>query len=304
MLNQKIMNNSDHVSKEALLSMLKKSQTKVIFPIITYGLLKEFVKTGKTEFVDAEVRKAYHSATAIIQKYLGHTLHTGGKYYDAYPIRNLPRYGVLAVRGKTFELTELFRDNALILIDWLPEIIKQHIDSKIGVIPTLGSDESRLAFASEMRCFADFIKYNIELNPTNFEIFSFAIIKCHLEKFACKIYRDTKTSAHDKGVDLSTNFGVVYQIKKLRLMTVRAAEEVYAEIKMNFDSERMSDGRVVLIVDEISKDVKNYLIKMKIQLISKIEILSICEQFREVEERMKVLGVIYDEFRREYGSQI
>jgi hypothetical protein len=78
-------------SKETILSMLKKSQTKVIFPIITFGLLKEYVETGKSEFIDSEVKKAYHSAIAFIQNFIGHKLHTGGKYYDAYPVRNLPR---------------------------------------------------------------------------------------------------------------------------------------------------------------------------------------------------------------------
>ena len=58
----------------------------------------------------------------------------------------------------------------------------------------------------------------------------------HLEKFACKIYRDTKTSSHDKGTDLSTNFGVVYQIKKLKIDTIGTAKTIYAELKTNFDN--------------------------------------------------------------------
>jgi hypothetical protein len=231
-------------------------------------------------------------------------LHTGGKYYDAYPIRNLPRYGVLTVNGKSFEITELFQNNANELVRWLPEVIKTHIESKIGLIPTLGNDSERLLIAIEKENFQTFIENNIVLNPSNFEVFSFSILKVHLEKFACKIYRDTRTSAHDKGVDLSTNFGVVYQIKKLQLLNVKNAEEVYSEIKLNFDSERMNDGKVVLIIDDISKEVRNYLIDMKVQSISKTEILNICNQFLEVEDRMKILRVIYDEFRREYESQI
>jgi hypothetical protein len=70
-------------------------------------------------------------------------------------------------------------------------------------------------------------------------MFSFALIKVHLEKFACKIYRDTRTAAHDIGVDLSTNFGVVYQIKRLRIFTESEANQVYAELKVNFDNERL-----------------------------------------------------------------
>lgn len=300
----KPMHDTALISKEAILSMLKKSQTKVIFPIITYGLLKEYTNSRKVDFIDSEVRKAYYSAISFIQEYIGHKLHTGGKYYDAYPIRNLPRYGVLKVNGKSFEITDLFKENAQILVDWLPETIKQHIDLKIGLIPTLGNDISRLEIAVDKDRFQEFIEKNIVLNPSNFEVFSFSIIRIHLEKFACKIYRDTRTSAHDKGVDLSTNFGVVYQIKKLKLFNLKSAEEVFSEIKLNFDTERMNDGKVVLIIDDISKDVKNYLINMKVQSISKNEIISICNQFVDVEDRMKVLRVIYDEFRREYESQI
>jgi len=298
------MDNTELICKKAILLMLKKSQTKVIFPIITFGLLKEYLVSEKFEFIDSEVKKAYHFAIFFMQNFIGHKLHTGGKYYDAYPIRNLPRYGVLVVNGKSFELTEIFKENAKELVNWLPETIKQHIDKKIGLIPTLGNDIERLQIATDKNEFQRFIETNITLNPSNFEVFSFSIIKIHLEKFACKIYRDTRTSAHDKGVDLSTNFGVVYQIKKLQLFNLKAAEEIFTEIKLNFDSERMNDGKVVLIIDDISSDVRNYLINMKIQSISKNEILSICNQFLEVEDRMKVLRVIYDEYRREYESQI
>ena len=71
------------------------------------------------------------------------------------------------------------------------------------------------------------------------------MIKVHLEKFACKIYRDTRTAAHDKGVDLSTNFGVVYQVKKLQIYTESEAARLYAELKLNFDAERLQDGNVI-----------------------------------------------------------
>ena len=178
------MRNAESVGKEAILLMLKKAQTKVIFPIITFGLLTEFLKTGKKDFIDSEVRKAYHSAIAFIQDFIGHKLHTGGKYYDAYPIRNLPRYGVLIVNGKSFAITELFQDNANELIRWIPEIIKNHIESKIGLIPTLGNDIDRLKIATDKEKFQSFIENNIALNPSNFEVFSFSILRIHLEKFA------------------------------------------------------------------------------------------------------------------------
>jgi hypothetical protein len=130
------------------------------------------------------------------------------------------------------------------------------------------------------------------------------VIKIHLEKFACKIYRDTRTAAHDKGVDLSTNFGVVYQVKKLRIYTESEADRVCAELKLNFDTERLQDGNVILVIDDISKDIRKYLINMKIQSISKEDILKVASNFDDAEDRQKVLRVVYEEFRREYSSSI
>jgi hypothetical protein len=298
------MDKNEIFCKEMITSMLKKSQTKVIFPIITLGLLRVYIDTGKHEFNDSEVRKIYNETVAGIQKFIGHKLHTGGKYYDAYPVRNLPRYGVLTVQGKSFELTDIFMENAQILIDWIPNEIKTHIASKLGIIPTLWDEINRLAIASDSVEFNKFIFNNMSINASNFEVFSFAIIKVHLEKFACRIYRDTRTSSNDKGVDLSTDFGVVYQIKNLKLLSKGNANEILSEIKSNFDIDRINDGKIVLIIDDISKDVKEYLINMKIQSISKENIISICNQINEIEDRMKILRIIYDEFRREYESQI
>jgi hypothetical protein len=298
------MDNSEIVCKDAITSMLKKSQTKIIFPIITLGLLKTYVDTGECEFNDSEVRKIYKETVAVIQDFIGHNLHTGGKYYDAYPIRNLPRYGVLVAHGKVFHITDIFKENSKILVNWIPDEIKKYIESKLGIIPTLGTDINRLSIAAEPTEFFRFIQSNMSINPSNFEVFSFAIIKIHLEKFACRIYRDTRTSSNDKGVDLSTNFGVVYQIKNLKLLNKGNAKGILSEIKSNFDLDRINDGKIVLIIDDISKDVKDYLIDMKIQSISKDDILCICDQFVDMEDRMKVLRIIYDEFRREYESQI
>lgn len=43
---------------------------------------------------------------------------------------------------------------------------------------------------------------------------------------------------------------------------------------------------------------------MKIQSIKKSEIMQLAGQMTEVEERMKVLRIIYEEFEREYGSDL
>lgn len=87
-------------------------------------------------------------------------------------------------------------------------------------------------------------------------------------------------------------------------MTQANADSLYAELKHNFDSQRLSDGNVVLVIDDISKDVKQYLISMKVQAISKHDLLKMASQFEDMEDREKVLRIVHDEFRREYESRI
>ena len=168
----------------------------------------------------------------------------------------------------------------------------------------LSNSATRVTCCEDPDALSRMNREQIGKTPANFEIFSFAVIKVHLEKLACKIYRDTRTAAHDKGVDLSTNFGVVYQVKKLRIQTESDADRVYAELKLNFDSERLQDGNVILVIDDISKEVKKYLIDMKVQSISKEDLLKMAISFEEPEDRQKVLRIVSDEFRREYSSAI
>jgi len=249
--------------------------------------------------------KSYKIAVKSMKDYLKHELHIGGKYYDAYPSRNLPKYGILKVlENKKYQLLEPYLRNADSLIEWIPRRVKGYIDLKIGLIPKLSDRIFRIKLSEDKLKFLEIIKKHIDENANNFEVFSFAIIKVHLEKFACKIYRDTKTSSHDKGTDLSTNFGVVYQIKKLKIDTIGTAKTIYAELKTNFDNERLDDGKVILIIDDISKEVKSYLINMKVQSISKSDILKLARQFDDTEDREKILRIIYEEFSRDYLSDI
>ena len=43
---------------------------------------------------------------------------------------------------------------------------------------------------------------------------------------------------------------------------------------------------------------------MKVQSISKSEVLKLAAGFDEPEDRQKVLRIVYEEFRREYSSNI
>lgn len=285
--------------------MLRLSQTKFIFPIITLGLLNAFEADGKQEFSDSEIRRLYEAAVRRMRDFLGHDLHIGGKYYDAYPSRNLPRYSVVkALGGNRYQLLAPYTLCAASLISWIPDQIKSRIEERLGTVPSLGDALHRASCAGDQAAFISLIEAHLDRNPTNFEVFSFAVLKVHLEKFACRIYRDTRTSAHDRGVDLSTNFGVVYQIKKMKIFSKADADNIYAELKGNFDGERIRDGNVILVIDDISKEVKDYLIDMKIQSISKRDVLSLTRQFEDPEDREKVLRIAYEEFRREYSSDI
>ncbi len=284
--------------------MLKNSQTKVLAAVITLGLIREYDASQKTIFTDSEVRKAYHAAIHQMKEFLGHDVHIGAKYYDAYGSR-MSRYGVLEQVGHLeYRLLSPYTNQAKELSIWIPERIKQHIDLRLGIVPTLYDPAARAALAEQRERFVGLISTQISKTAANFEIFSFAVIKVHLEKFACKIYRDTRTAAHDHGVDLSTNFGVVYQIKKLRIHTESEADKVYAELKLNFDKERLRDGSVILVIDDISKEIKQYLINMQVQSLSKDEVLKLAANFDEPEDRQKVLRIVYEEFRREYSSRV
>ena len=82
------------------------------------------------------------------------------------------------------------------------------------------------------------------------------------------------------------------------------ADKLYAELKLNFDTERLQDGNVILVIDDIAEDVRRYLIDMKVQSIKKEQLLTIAKNFADSEDRQKVLRVIYEEFRRDYSSAI
>ena len=291
-------------SKAEIERMLKNSQTKLINPLITLALVREYSASKKVVFLDSEISKLYKATVRQMKEFLGHDFHIRAKYYDAYGSR-MSRYGVLKEIGKLkYSLLSPYTSDAKVLCDWIPDRIKQHIEDRLGVVPLLRDPNTRAALAEQPEKFLSLICEQIVKTPANFEVFSFAVLKVHLEKFACKIYRDTRTAAHDKGVDLSTNFGVVYQIKKLQIKTQSEAELVYAELKMNFDSERLSDGNVILVIDDISKDIKQFLINMKVQSISKDEVLNLAANFNEPEDRQKVLRIVSDKFSRDYSSRI
>jgi hypothetical protein len=70
------------------------------------------------------------------------------------------------------------------------------------------------------------------------------------------------------------------------------------------ETERLQDGNVILVIDDIAEDIRRYLIDMKVQSIKKEQLLTIAKEFGDSEDRQKVLRVVYEEFRRDYSSVI
>src|ERR1700738_5261189 len=90
--------------------MLKNSQTKVIAPVITLGILRTHAATGKAQFSDSEIRNVYDSAVESLKNFLHHDVHIGAKYYDAYGSR-MSRYHVLKPVGHLkYELLSPFAE--------------------------------------------------------------------------------------------------------------------------------------------------------------------------------------------------
>ena len=61
---------------------------------------------------------------------------------------------------------------------------------------------------------------------------------------------------------------------------------------------------MILVIDDISEDVRKYLVNMKVQSIRKEQLIAIARGFDDSEDRQKVLRVVYDEFRRDYSGAI
>jgi hypothetical protein len=132
--------------------MLKNSQTKVIMPALGLGVLREFLVTHQCVFTDWQLRAAYEAAVRSLKEHLGHDVHVGAKYEDAYGMR-MSRYGMLRSIGHLrYELARPFREHAAEITAWLPDRIKQHIDARVGIIPKLADAEAcRRKDASETR---------------------------------------------------------------------------------------------------------------------------------------------------------
>src|ERR1041384_1464562 len=84
--------------------ILALSKTRAIAPTLTLGLLKSHLETGKFIFSERETQAIYANAVRHMQKFMGHSLHIGAKWEDAYSRRTLPKYQVLRLVEDGYEL--------------------------------------------------------------------------------------------------------------------------------------------------------------------------------------------------------
>lgn len=172
-------------TKEVIARMLKRSQTKAIFPLLTLGLVIDYCAHGQCVFSSDEIRKAYENAVRRMKDLLKHDVHLGGRYESAYPSRDLTRYGVLKpLDDLRFELLPPFTTQAQMLVQWIPEKIKQHVEERLGLIPLLGEQPFRADLAADSARFLQVVSEHINQTPTKFEIFSFAVIKQYCGHFS------------------------------------------------------------------------------------------------------------------------
>ena len=78
----------------------------------------------------------------------------------------------------------------------------------------------------------------------------------------------------------------------------------WKEIKTNFDKDRIQDGKLVLVIEDIDANFKHLILGKNIKIFKLPEILKLAEQIEETEDRMKILRVIYDENKKELKSDI
>jgi len=291
--------------------MFASAQTKLIAPAIAYTVVRLFEEMGKDVFTAIEISRRYRPAVCELVHHAGTNLHLGARFDNAYisrEDRGVGKHGILRPIGsKRYKLSPLYQEHAFVLTEWIPDQVKIFLNRKLGPVIKLGDSTQRLAIAEDQDAFLKLLREQSEAKDsgTSFEIISFAILKVYLEKFACRIYRDTRTFTHEGGTDLSTDFGAVYQIKKLKITHKNEVDKLYSEIKTNFDADRIQDGRVVLIIDDITPDCKSYLLKKNsLKYFQRSDLLEIATLIRDAEDRQKVLRTIYEQFCIEYANDI
>jgi len=300
---------NDKVTLDIINKILKSSKTKLINPIAFLASISLLIK-GKKEFTRRELEEEYKNSVKEVKEYTKLDLNIGGKFHpNTYPDRIASKYEALIILSENrLKLPEFVTEQSKEKIQSIKQILLDKIldiqKLKVGNLQLINEDSKRIKIAKEKDKFLNFLINELKSSANSFEITCFAILKVFLEKFACKLYRNSKTNARDSGVDISTDFGVAYQVKKFKLKEEKEVNKVLKEIKTNFDKDRIQDGKLVLVIEDIDTNFKHLILGKNIKMFKLSEIIKLAEQIEETEDRMKVLRVIYDENKRELKSDI
>lgn len=315
--------------KGEIKGIIHHSTTKMILPLLLLFYLENVEKKKNAEVDNAVVKEGYEKTVCnYITNHLYHSFNVGGTFNDTYISRLSSRHHFLRqISQRKFAVQDAYFANAKELIDFTRMKIKEHLNSKLGNLITLSKliDENRsgtedigeskkfldevLRDSSSIR-FREFLETGFDKNSEGlltmsygFEISMFSILKVFLAKFGCRLYRDSKTYAADKGGDISTNFGVVYQIKNYCLTNEEKFTELVDELFLNFSDGRIQQGNVFLIIKDASDGFVDKLRKQSISCITKKSVTDLLDKL-SVEDKREVLQSVIREFRRELLSDV
>jgi len=291
--------------------------------------LKHVEQTNNPVVENNIVKAGYEDAVCdLIRNPLCHNFNIGGKFNDTYISRLSSRHRFLRqVAQKTFAVQDDYAKNAKDLIDYIKMRINEYLNLKLGNLimlkriiendyPDIQNMNNYRRYLDEVlhdrssKRFREFLEVGFDRSSKGFitlsygfEICMFSILRVFLAKFGCKLYRDTRTYAADKGGDISTNFGVVYQIKNYYLTNEDKFTELLNELLLNFSDGRIQQGNVFLIVKDVSNGVRDQLRAQSINCITKEGVTGLLDKL-DYEEKREVLVCLVREFKRELVSDI
>lgn len=305
------------------------STTKLILPLLILFYLEYVEKRRNPEVDNAVVKEGYEKTVCdVVKNHLHHNFNIGGTFNDTYISRLSSRHHFLKqISQKRFAVQNGYFANAKELATFTKWKIKEHLDSKLGNLITLSelleakyskekSMEKQRKLLDEAlhdtssRRFREFLETGFDKSSDGlltmsygFEICMFSILKVFLAKFGCRLYRDSKTYAADKGGDISTNFGVVYQIKNYCLTNEEKFTDLVDELFLNFSDGRIQQGNVFLIIKDATNGFVDQLKKQSINCITKKSVTDLLDKL-SYEEKQEVLCSVVREFKRELLSDV
>ncbi len=245
--------------------LVKYSKTKLINPVAFLAALNLLLK-NKKNFTRQELENEYKKTVREIKANTGSDLNIGGRFHaDTYPDRMARKYNAFLMLSEDKMQLPPF-------IVKLPQKAQREIKefvfkriivaqrNKIGNIQSIDTHKKRILLADNKDKFIEFLARELQRSASSFEVVCFAVLKVFLEKFACKLYRNSKTNARDTGIDISTDYGVVYQIKKFKIRRKKEVEKILKEFKVNFDQSRIEDGKLILIIEDVDANFKHFII--------------------------------------------